>query len=90
MKAILIRRLYPDDVEMIEKLKKATGKKFASKALMEAGRLFLRTIPLWKKDQERIKELEEENKQLRELGEMLLNGCAGLQQLLSVNNKAEK
>jgi hypothetical protein len=87
MKA-LIRRLFPDDVEMIEELKKITGKEHASKALMESGRIFLRTIPLLKKYKEEVKQLREENARLKELGEMLLNGCAGLQDIISVNRHA--
>ncbi|MDR0681687.1 MAG: hypothetical protein LBG15_07570 [Dysgonamonadaceae bacterium] len=45
-----------------------------SKALMESGRIFLRTIPLLKKYQEGVKQLREENIRLKESGEMLLKG----------------
>lgn len=80
----LIRAKTKSDIELLDNLKKATGEKTATGALMRAGESFLHQV---KVIQDLKKENTDQEKHIRELTGIVQFAFNGMQNLMSYGSK---
>lgn len=91
LKNIIIRDLTEEDNEIISLLKKETGCKQASKAVMRAVYSFIRSSAIIRKQLNRIKELEAENYVVKQNTLLIIEATKKLEKMLCYqNNTTEK
>jgi hypothetical protein len=90
LKCIFIRDLSDADRKVIEDLKRETGCKQASKAIMQAAYSFARVSSVIKRQSERIRLLESENHVLRRNSTIIIEAYKKLDNVLLTNRNDKK